>query len=88
MGFNEMTHAFLAARYYIRLTEQFGDRGREAFIHGIQYYGSQRGRRMAQRAIRDGKPLTYENYCRYGEWVNIRGDQGHGSRKPGGDRRL
>ena len=42
MGFNEMTHAFLAARYYIRLTEQFGDRGREAFIHGIQYYGSQR----------------------------------------------
>ena len=70
MGFNEMTHAFLAARYYIRLTEQFGDRGREAFIHGIQYYGSQRGRRMAQGAIRDGKPLTYENYCRYGEWVN------------------
>ena len=47
MGFNEMTHAFLAARYYIRLTEQFGDRGWEAFIHGIQYYGSQRGRRMA-----------------------------------------
>lgn len=25
---------------------------------------------MAQRAIRDGKELTYENYCRYGEWVN------------------
>ena len=62
--------ASILARYYIRLTEQFGDRGWEAFIHGIQYYGSQRGRRMAQRAIRDGKPLTYENYCRYGEWVN------------------
>ena len=25
---------------------------------------------MAQRAIRDGQPLTYETYCRYGEWVN------------------
>ena len=25
---------------------------------------------MAQRAIRDGKPLTYETYCQYGEWVN------------------
>lgn len=25
---------------------------------------------MAQRAIRDGKPLTYETYCEYGEWVN------------------
>lgn len=70
MGFNEMTHAFLAARYYMGLTEAFGDRGHAAFIHGIQYYGMQRGRRMAQRAIRDGQPLTYETYCRYGEWVN------------------
>ena len=25
---------------------------------------------MAQRAIRDGKELTYETYCQYGEWVN------------------
>lgn len=70
MGFNEMTHAYIAARYYVRMTETFGERGRAAFIHGVQYYGSQRGRRMAQRAIRDGQPLNYETYCRYGEWVN------------------
>lgn len=25
---------------------------------------------MAQRAIRDGKELTYANYLEYGEWVN------------------
>ena len=60
MGFNEMTHAFIAAKYYVHMTEAFGERGKAAFIHGTQYYGSQRGRRMAQRAIRDGKPLTYE----------------------------
>lgn len=41
-----------------------------AFIHGTQYYAEQRGRRMAQRAIRDGKELTYANYLEYGEWVN------------------
>ena len=70
MGFNEMTHAFIAAKYYVHLTEAFGERGKAAFIHGTQYYASQRGRRMAQRAIHDGQPLTYETYCRYGEWVN------------------
>lgn len=70
MGFHEMTHAFIAAKYYVYLTEAFGERGKAAFIHGTQYYAGQRGRRMAQRAIRDGQPLTYETYCRYGEWVN------------------
>lgn len=70
MGFNEMTHAFIAARYYVHMTDAFGERGKTAFIHATQYYAGQRGRRMAQRAIRDGQPLTYETYCRYGEWVN------------------
>lgn len=79
MGFNEMSHAFLSAKYYVRLTEAFGDRGRAAFIHGIQYYGSQRGRRMAQRAIRDGQPLNYETYCRYSEWVNTEEVQAMGA---------
>lgn len=70
MGFNEMSHAFIAAKYYVRLTEQFGERGKAAFLHATRYYAEQRGHRMAQRAIRDGQPLTYETYCRYGEWVN------------------
>ena len=47
MGFNEMTHAFIAARYYVGMTEAFGERGHAAFIHAVEYYGSQRGRRMA-----------------------------------------
>ena len=68
MGFNERVHAFIAAKYYVRLTEQFGERGKQAFIHATQYYAEQRGRRMAQRAIRDGMELTYETYRQYGEW--------------------
>lgn len=70
MGFNEKVHAFIAARYYVRLTETYGERGRKAFVHGTQYYAEQRGRRMAQRAIRDGRELNYETYLAYGEWVN------------------
>ena len=70
MGFNEKVHAFIAARFYVRLTEAFGERGRKAFVHGTQYYAEQRGRRMAQRDIRDGYELSYETYLQHGEWVN------------------
>ena len=70
MGFNEKVHAYIAAKYYQHLLTSFGKRGKMAFIHGTQYYAEQRGRRMAQRAIRDGQPLTPATYYRYGEWVN------------------
>ena len=60
MGFNEKTHAFIAAKFYVHLTEHFGERGKAAFTHAVRYYAEQRGRRMAQRAIRDGQPLNYE----------------------------
>lgn len=70
MGFNEKVHAYIAAKYYLYLTEKFGERGERAFLHATQYYALQRGRRMAQRAIRDGKELTQETYNYYGEWVN------------------
>ena len=70
MGFNEKVHAYIAAKYYVHLTETFGERGKMAFIHATQYYASQRGRRMAQRAIRKGEPLTQAAYNHNGEWVN------------------
>lgn len=70
MGFSEMMHAFIAAKFYVHLEAQFGERGVAAFKHATRHYAEQRGRRMAQRAIRDGQPLTYDTYCRYGEWVN------------------
>ena len=70
MSFNEKVHAYIAAKYYQYLLEHFEERGKMAFIHGTQYYAEQRGRRMAQRAIRDGQALTPSNYYRYCEWVN------------------
>lgn len=70
VNFNEKVHAYIAAKYYVYLTERFGDRGKRAFIHGTQYYAEQRGRRMAQRAIRDGRELDFGTYQEYGEWVN------------------
>ena len=68
MEFHEKIHAFLVAQYYSLLTERFQKQGEQTFIHATRYYGEQRGRRMAQRAIRDCQPLTYETYCYYGEW--------------------
>ena len=70
MGFTEKLHAYIAARFYVRLTHTFGERGKAAFIHATQFYAEQRGRRMAKRAIADGQPLTYETYRAYGEWTN------------------
>jgi hypothetical protein len=70
MAFTEKAHAFIAAKFYVHLSEAFGEKGIKTFIHATQYYAGQRGRRMAQRALRDGKELTYETYMEYGEWVN------------------
>ena len=67
MGFNESIHAYIAARYYTRMQEAFASRAEPAFINAVQYYAGQRGRRMAQRAIRDGKPLTHATFLQYGE---------------------
>ncbi|MBP5750912.1 MAG: L-2-amino-thiazoline-4-carboxylic acid hydrolase [Firmicutes bacterium] len=68
MGFNEKLHAYIAARFYVRLARSYGEKGKAAFIHATQFYAEQRGRRMAKRAIADGQPLTYETYRAYGEW--------------------
>lgn len=71
MEFNEMVHATIAACFHVRLTGAFGERGRMAFLHATRCYAEQRGRRMAQRAIRDGvEVLDWGAYLRYGEWEN------------------
>ncbi len=70
--FTERHHAFIAAAFYDELTKAFGERGKAAFVMGTQRYAEQRGSRMAQRAIRDGKPLNFTTYKEYGEWVNTK----------------
>lgn len=69
MGFNEAVHAHLAARFYTCLTEAFGERGKAAFVLAVQHYGLQRGQRMAQKAIRDGKALNHLTFMEYNELI-------------------
>ncbi len=66
--FSELNHAFIVASYYRELKNAFGERGVRAFVHMTILYAQQRGSRMAQRAIRDGKPLDFNSYRSYGEW--------------------
>ncbi|HCU08731.1 MAG TPA: hypothetical protein DF480_07215 [Clostridiales bacterium] len=66
--FSELSHAFIVGCYYRELKKAFGERGVRAFAHMTILYGQQRGSRMAQRAIRDGKPLDFASYRAYGEW--------------------
>ena len=69
VAFSMGMSAFFADRYYTYLKKAFGEQGRNAFLQGFHHYATQRGRRMAQRVIRDGLPLTYESYCQYPEVV-------------------
>ena len=36
MNFSERTQVFIVADYYRHLTEQFGERGKAAFLHGVK----------------------------------------------------
>ncbi|MDY4031924.1 MAG: L-2-amino-thiazoline-4-carboxylic acid hydrolase [Pyramidobacter sp.] len=67
--FTEKMHAFLVGSFYDLLTRRFGERGQAAFVHATRRYAEQRGARMAQRAIRDGRPLNFLTYAEYGEWT-------------------
>lgn len=67
MKFSGKHQAFLAAKFNVRLKQEFGEQGRKAFIHASQCYAEQRGHRMAQRAIRDNRELNAETYERYRE---------------------
>lgn len=49
------------------LEELLGDYGKDVYINCITRYARQRGRRMRNRAIRDGRPLNYETFLAYGE---------------------
>ena len=49
------------------LEEQLGDYGKAVYINCITKYARQRGNRMRNRAIRDGRPLNYETFLAYGE---------------------
>ena len=65
---NEKQHAFIAAQYY-RLIHELDPAGAErVFLFCTRKYAEERGARMAQRALRDGRELTLGTYMSYGEW--------------------
>lgn len=68
MEWTEYHHAWIVSEFYQRMLGQWQERGEAAFIQAARTYGEQRGKRMAMRAIRDGKKLDFETYFSYGEY--------------------
>ena len=68
--FTEKHHAYLVGRFYEALMRDYPEQAEHIFVMCTQRYAEQRGSRMAQRAIRDKKPLTFTTYREYGEWKN------------------
>ena len=64
-------HALLYGLLAKAADDLYGDLGDRASKLATQLYASERGRRMAKRAIRDGLPLTHETYRTYTEWEDI-----------------
>ncbi len=69
MQWNEHQHAWIVSEYYIQLVDKYGENGKKAFIQAAQTYGEERGKRMAMRAIRDGRELDFNTYFTYGEYA-------------------
>ncbi|MGN0159141.1 MAG: L-2-amino-thiazoline-4-carboxylic acid hydrolase [Brotaphodocola sp.] len=67
MAFCIKMQPFLADRYYHYLKEKFPEQAMDAFKAAFYRYGTQRGIRAAQRAIRDKAPLNFQNYQNYRE---------------------
>ena len=62
-------HAVLIGLSGKYLEKYLGEYGIDLFINSIIRYAFQRGRRMRNRAIRDGRPLNYETFLAYGELI-------------------
>lgn len=67
-SFTEFHHAFISGAFYKHLVNVEAFDGRAIFVLATQRYGEQRGSRMAQRALRDGRALDFATYNAYGEW--------------------
>jgi len=67
-------HAVLFALFAKYTIEGFGEKGKDAIYIGIENYGHERGKRMAERAIANGDFLDFINSQAYGEWVPEKGE--------------
>lgn len=72
---NEKHHAILFAHLARALVQYLGAEAGEALVRrAVRRYGEQRGQRMAQRALRDGQPLSMTTYLQYKEWRSATGE--------------
>lgn len=67
-SFDETSHAFLSACFYRLLKEGGYHDAVRVFRFAVRLYAQERGLRMAQRALRDGRPLDFASYLHYCEW--------------------
>jgi len=85
MAFAQNMQAYLIDRYYHYLNERFPEQAEDALLTAFHRYMFQQGNRAAQRAVRDKKPLDFENYERYREVVSTeemkREDSPHGGER-------
>ena len=66
--FTERHHTFISATFYLIVKGEGYHNYRDAFRMAVHLYAQQRGSRMAQRALRDGRPLDFASYRYYAEW--------------------
>jgi len=65
----ETHHALLFAWIARAVIQRVGqEKGEAAILRATQRYGEQRGRRMALRALAEGRELDMTNYLVFGEW--------------------
>ena len=83
MEFTERMHAFISASFYRFLEEGGYPNFEAAFSFAARRYAEQRGERMAQRAIRDGRALDFASYRYYGEWAPTEDARQLGFKTPG-----
>jgi hypothetical protein len=74
--------AWIATETLARAGQEAGER---ALLRAVEQYGRERGERMAQRARRDGQPLTMASYLAYGEWRDPWQEARSSSRYDGSD---
>lgn len=68
-GLNEKHHAFITASFFKVLKEEGLENYLQTFLFATRIYATQRGMRMALRAVRDGRPLNFASYRWYSEWA-------------------
>ncbi len=71
-------HAVLFALFAKYTIQGFGEKGKDAIYIGIENYGHERGKRMAERAIANGDVLDFISSQAYGEWVPEKGEMEFG----------